>query len=243
MCAIEQLKKACCSSLAADGAELRGSPFLRSFSSSSASSAPVALNTLADNYGATQQRRRVGRGIGSSKGKTAGRGHKGAKARSGGGPKPGFEGGQTPMRLRIPKRGFHNPFAREYQPLNLRRLQEWIKNGRLDGSGLITMKDLRDTNAVRRNIRDGVKLLAKGKEEFELDNLKLEVSQVSEAARRAIESRGGKVTTVYYNKLALRALTKPEWFEKKGRKIPKSARPPPKLAPKFDQVGVTASLS
>ena len=64
----------------------------------------VALNTLADNEGATHQRRRVGRGIGSSKGKTAGRGHKGQKARSGGGPKLGFEGGQTPMRLRIPKR-------------------------------------------------------------------------------------------------------------------------------------------
>ena len=197
----------------------------------------VALNTLADNEGATHQRRRVGRGIGSSKGKTAGRGHKGQKARSGGGPKLGFEGGQTPMRLRIPKRGFHNPFSREYQPLNLARLQEWITSGRLDASKVITMKDLRDASVVRRNIRDGVKLLAKGEDEFALDNVKLEVSQVSKAAKEALERRGGNVTTVYYNKLALRALTKPEWFAKKGREVPRSARPPPKLRAKFDQVG------
>ena len=210
-----------------------------SYSTPASGPAQVALNTLADNDGATHQRRRVGRGIGSSKGKTAGRGHKGQKARSGGGPKLGFEGGQTPMRLRVPKRGFHNPFSRDYQPLNLGRLQEWIESGRLDGSKVITMKDLRDTNAVRRNIRDGVKLLAKGKEEFGLDNIKLEVSQVSEAAKSAIETRGGSVTKVYYNRLALRALTRPEWFANKGREVPRSARPPPKLASKFDRVGET----
>ena len=216
-------------------------PVARCFTSSSASSASsvehVALNTLADNDGATHQRRRVGRGIGSSKGKTAGRGHKGQKARSGGGPKVGFEGGQTPMRLRIPKRGFHNPFSRDYQPLNLVRLQEWIESGRLDASKVITMKDLRDASVVSRNIRDGVKLLAKGEEDFVLSNIKLEVSQVSKAAKKAVEQRGGSVTTVYYNKLAMRALTKPEWFQKKGRELPRPARPPPKLAPKFDKVG------
>ncbi len=233
---MEHAKQACSVGLKPDQPELRES--FRRYSTG----AHVALNTLADNEGATQQRRRVGRGIGSSKGKTAGRGHKGQKARSGGGPKLGFEGGQSPMRLRIPKRGFHNPFTKDYQPLNLGRLQEWIESGRLDGSRVITMKDLRDANAVRRNIGDGVKLLAKGKEGFGLDNVKLEVSQVSEAARKAVETRGGSVTKVYYNQLALRALTKPEWFEKKGRQIPKSARPPPKLASKFDRVGDLPSI-
>jgi large subunit ribosomal protein L15 len=197
------------------------------------------LNTLSDNIGATSQKRRVGRGIGSSKGKTSGRGHKGQKSRSGGGPKVGFEGGQTPMRLRIPKRGFHNPFARNYQPLNLAKLQQWLESGRLDGSQVITMKDLRDSGAVRKNIGDGVKLLGKGNTSFSWGNLRIEVSQVSESAKEAVEGLGGNVSTVYYNKLGLRALLKPEWFEKKGRAIPRSARPPPKLACRFDKVGAT----
>jgi large subunit ribosomal protein L15 len=178
----------------------------------------------------------VGRGIGSSKGKTAGRGHKGQKARSGGGPKLGFEGGQSPMRLRIPKRGFHNPFEREYQPLNLDRLSAWLKDKRLDPSRVITMKQLRDSGAVRRNIKDGVKLLANGCENFDWD-IEIEVSQASRKAREAVQQAGGQVTTVYYNKLGLRALVNPEWFEKKQRVIPRPASPPPKLADKFDRVG------
>lgn len=182
------------------------------------------------------QKRRVGRGIGSSKGKTAGRGHKGQKARSGGGPKLGFEGGQTPTRLRVPKRGFHNPFSRTYQPLNLDRLSEWIKSQRLDTSRVITMKDLRDSGAVRRKLDDGVKLLGNGAGEF-AEKIEIEVSQVSKTARDSIERAGGKVTSVYYNRLGLRALTRPEWFEKKGRVIPKPAQPPPKLAPFFERTG------
>jgi large subunit ribosomal protein L15 len=182
------------------------------------------------------QGRRVGRGIGSSKGKTAGRGHKGQKARSGGGPKPGFEGGQTPLRLRVPKRGFHNPFTRVYHPLNLHRLQEWIETGRLDASQVITMKDLRDSGAVRKQISDGVKLLADGAEDFTL-KVDLQITAASSAAREAIEKAGGSVTTVYYNKLGLRALTQPEWFDKKGRVLPRPARPPPKLAARFDVRG------
>eukprot|EP00890_Picochlorum_soloecismus_P006168 jgi/Picsp_1/6552/NSC_03895-R1_protein len=199
----------------------------------------IALNTLRDNPGATQQRRRVGRGIGSSKGKTAGRGHKGQKARSGGGPKVGFEGGQTPMRLRVPKKGFRNRFSRTYDPLGLDRLAEWIEQNRLDPSRVITMKALRDSGAVRRKIRDGVKLLAPSNE-FKW-KVVVEVSQSSKAAREAIEKAGGKVTTVYYNKLGLRAHLLPDWFEKKGRLLPRPAKPPPKLADKFDQVGNTVT--
>lgn len=183
------------------------------------------------------QGRRLGRGIGSSKGKTAGRGHKGQNARSGGGTKPGFEGGQTPLRLRVPKRGFHNVFKKEYHPLNLDRLKEFIQAGRLDSSSTITMKDLRDSGAVRRRIGDGVKLLGRGAEEFDVPDVHLQVSQVSESAKEAIEKAGGKVTTVYYNTLGLRALLMPDWFAKKGRLLPRAARPPPKLVDRFDTIG------
>lgn len=185
---------------------------------------------------ASLQARRVGRGIGSGRGKTSGRGHKGQKARSGGGPKPGFEGGQTPLRLRVPKRGFYNKFRRIYHPLNLRKLKEWIEIGRIDPSKMITMKDLRDSGVVSRKIKDGVKLLGVGAEDFDF-SLKIQISQVSNTAKEAIENAGGAVTTVYYNKLGLRALLKPEWFAKKGRVLPRPARPPPKLEGKFDVIG------
>jgi large subunit ribosomal protein L15 len=140
------------------------------------------------------------------------------------------------MRLRVPKRGFHNPFTKEYNALNLDRLREWIESGRLDASQTITMKDLRDSGAIRRQIRDGVKLLARGADMFSTP-VHLQVSQVSEKAREAVEAAGGSVTTVYYNTLGLRALVMPEWFEKKGRLLPRPARPPPKVAPRFHQIG------
>ena len=184
----------------------------------------------------TKQARRVGRGIGSSKGKTAGRGHKGQKARSGGGPKPGFEGGQTPLRLRVPKRGFHNPFSLDYHRLNLDRVQEWIDEGRLDPSRTITMKDLRDSGVIRRKIRDGVKLLGNGAGGLST-KIDLQVSSASSSARRAVEEAGGRVTTVYYNALGMRALLRPGWFEKKGRLLPRPARMPPKMEGRFDQRG------
>lgn len=76
--------------------------------------------------------------------------------------KPGFEGGQTPQRLRIPKRGFYNPFKRTYNPLNLTTLRQWIEEGRLDASRVITMRELRASNAVGHQLQDGVKLLARG---------------------------------------------------------------------------------
>lgn len=120
--------------------------------------------------------------------------------------------------------------------MNLHRLQEWIETGRLDASQVITMKDLRDSGAVRKQISDGVKLLADGAEDFTL-KVDLQITAASTAAREAIEKAGGSVTTVYYNKLGLRALTQPEWFDKKGRVLPRPARPPPKLAGRFDVRG------
>ncbi|KAK9821444.1 hypothetical protein WJX81_008136 [Elliptochloris bilobata] len=170
----------------------------------------VTLNTIADNPGATHSIKRVGRGIGSGLGKTSGRGHKGQKARSGRSPRLGFEGGQTPLRQLAPRRGFHNPNRIRWTPVNLGRLQEWVDAGRLDTGRVLTMRDLRDNGLVHRKVPHGVKLLAKGKEHFSAP-LQLEVSQVSAAAREAVEAAGGRVTTVYYNELGLRALLRPEW--------------------------------
>lgn len=140
------------------------------------------------------------------------------------------------MRLRVPKVGFHNPFSLSYHPLNLDRLQEWVASERLDTSRVITMRDLRDSGAVRRRVGDGVKLLGRGSEAFNLP-IHLQVSQVSQSAKEAIEKAGGSVKTVYYNPLGLRALLRPEWFAAKGRLLPRPARPPPKMAPRFDAIG------
>ena len=98
------------------------------------------------------------------------------------------------------------------------------------------MKDLRDSGIVSRKIKDGIKLLGTGSAEFTTP-VKLQVSQASKSAREAIENCGGSITTVYYNKLGLRALLRPEWFEKKGRLLPRPAGPPPKLQNKFDIIG------
>lgn len=98
------------------------------------------------------------------------------------------------------------------------------------------MRELRQSGAVRRRVGAGVKLLADGADAFTA-KVDLQVSSASAAARAAVEAAGGRLTTVYYNDLGLRALLRPEWFEKKGRVLPRPARPPPKLAPRFDAVG------
>lgn len=194
----------------------------------------LSLNDLRDNKGATKQKTRKGRGIGSGKGKTAGRGHKGQKAR--GTHKFGFEGGQTPLRRRMPKRGFKNPFSLEFQPVGLGKIARLINAGKIDSSELITMKTLKDTGAIGKQIRDGVRLMGRGAEHIQWP-IHLEVSRVTVRAKEAVEAAGGSVRKVYYNKLGFRALLKPEWFEKKGRLIPKAARPPPKQMDKVDSIG------
>ncbi|CAO3627995.1 unnamed protein product [Cunninghamella echinulata] len=180
----------------------------------------IGLGNLADNPGAVSQRIRVGRGPGSGKGKTAGRGHKGQKARSGNGkPTPWFEGGQSPLVKIVPKRGFYNIHGKEYQELNLDRLQHWIKTGRLDASQPITMKHLLDSRCIHK-IEDGVKLLSVGADSFTTP-ITIEVSRASQKAIEAIENAGGKITTKYYNKLGLRAVIHPEKFTQ----LPKFAAP------------------
>ncbi|KAL1930803.1 hypothetical protein VTP01DRAFT_10965 [Rhizomucor pusillus] len=176
-----------------------------------APSSRIHLASIADNPGAVTQRKRVGRGPGSGLGKTAGRGHKGQNSRSGNGkPKAGFEGGQTPLIRRLPKRGFTNIHRKEYQELNLDRLEHWVRTGRLDASKPITMKDLLDTRCIHK-IQDGVKLLGVGSDTFSLP-LTVEVSKASQTAIEAIEKAGGKVTLKDYNALALRAHIHPEKF-------------------------------
>jgi large subunit ribosomal protein L15 len=148
----------------------------------------MKLNELRDNDGARKGRMRVGRGIGSGKGKTAGRGQKGAKARSGVSVN-GFEGGQMPLHMRIPKRGFNNIFAKDYAEVNLGMIQKLIDAGKLDASVVIDHAALQAVGLARGG-KDGVRLLAKG--EF-TTNAKFFVTGVSAGARAAVEAAGGSV--------------------------------------------------
>ena len=148
----------------------------------------MRLNEIRDNEGATKNRMRVGRGIGSGKGKTAGRGVKGQKARTGVAIK-GFEGGQMPLHRRLPKRGFTPPNQRDLNEVNLGRLQSAIDAGKLDASGTVTVDTL-VTAGILSRARDGVKVLGGG----ELTaKLALEVFGASRSAVEAIEKAGGSV--------------------------------------------------
>lgn len=135
--------------------------------------------------GSRKARKRVGRGIGSGHGKTSGRGHKGQKARSGGGVRPGFEGGQMPLQRRMPKRGFTNPFRREYAIVNLDQLNRFP-----DGT-VVTEELLRQEGLVKKNLP--VKVLGRGNLERQLE---VRVRAVSEKAKEAITARGGRVEVV-----------------------------------------------
>ncbi len=148
----------------------------------------MKLNELRDNPGATKDRMRVGRGIGCGKGKTAGRGVKGQKARSGVAIK-GFEGGQMPIHMRLPKRGFNNPLRLNFTHINLDRVQDAIEAGKLDAKTVIDASALIASGALRRE-RDGVRLLGRGELKAPL---KFKVAGASEAAVKAVEAAGGTV--------------------------------------------------
>jgi large subunit ribosomal protein L15 len=149
----------------------------------------MKLNEIRDNPGATKNRMRIGRGIGSGKGKQGGRGGKGQTARSGVAIK-GFEGGQMPLHRRLPKRGFNNPGARDLNEVNLGRIQEAIAAGRLDGSAPVTEETLVAAGVLSKK-RDGVKILGVGEVSSALT---FEVAGASKSAREAIERAGGSVT-------------------------------------------------
>ncbi|MFD2678488.1 50S ribosomal protein L15 [Camelimonas lactis] len=149
----------------------------------------MKLTDIRDNPGATKQRMRVGRGIGSGKGKTAGRGVKGQKSRAGVAIK-GFEGGQMPVHRRLPKRGFTNIFRKDYNEVNLGRLQAAIDAGKLDASAPVTV-DALVAAGVCAKARDGVRILGAGELKAKLA---LQVAGASRSAVEAVEKAGGSVT-------------------------------------------------
>jgi large subunit ribosomal protein L15 len=143
----------------------------------------MKLHELKPAKGATHATKRLGRGIGSGTGKTSGKGHKGQKARSGGGVRPGFEGGQIPLARRMPKRGFTNIFKKEYVVLNVRDLE------RFDNGAVVNYESLFELGLIKK-IKDGVKILGTG----ELSKaLTVSVDKVSPAAAEKIVAAGGKV--------------------------------------------------
>ena len=149
------------------------------------------LNELRDNPGSRLKSKRLGRGIGSGKGKTSGKGVKGQKAREGVALN-GFEGGQMPIYRRLPKRGFHNLFRKEYAPVNLGTLEAAIEAGKLDAAQPITEDDAARRRPGARPKVDGVRLLANG----EISRaITITVSGASAAAKAAVEQAGGSVTT------------------------------------------------
>ena len=149
----------------------------------------MKLNDIRDNEGALKQRMRVGRGIGSGKGKTGGRGVKGQTSRAGVAIK-GFEGGQMPLYRRLPKRGFHNLFAKDLNEVNLGRIQQAVEAGKLDAKGAVTIEALVAAGVITRQAKDGVKILGVGELKTKLA---FEVYGASKSAVEAIEKAGGSV--------------------------------------------------
>ena len=151
----------------------------------------MKLNELRDNDGASSERTRVGRGIGSGKGTTGGRGVKGQKSRSGVAIK-GFEGGQMPLHRRLPKRGFTNIFAKDFNTVSIGRVQQAIDAGKLNASEAVTVEVLKAAGVVKR-VRDGVRLVASGELTAAVT---FEVAGASKGAVAAIEKAGGKVAVL-----------------------------------------------
>jgi large subunit ribosomal protein L15 len=152
----------------------------------------MKLNELRDNAGARPKSKRLGRGIGSGKGKTSGKGVKGQKAREGVSLN-GFEGGQLPIYRRLPKRGFKNLFRKVYAPINLDVLEKAVESGKLDAGQTITEASLKTAGLIGSGKVDGVRLLARGEVTRALT---VSVSGASVAAVAAIEKAGGRVELV-----------------------------------------------
>ena len=151
----------------------------------------MRLNELRDNQGARKTRVRVGRGTSSGKGKTGGRGVKGQKSRSGVSIK-GFEGGQMPLHMRLPKRGFNVPNPKKLNAVNLGRLQQALDAGKLNASDAVNTASLKSAGVIRREL-DGVRIIGNGELKTKLD---FEVFGVSASAKEAIEKLGGKITVL-----------------------------------------------
>ena len=148
----------------------------------------MKLNEIRENDGATRNRKRVGRGIGSGRGKTSGSGHKGQKARSGVAIK-GFEGGQMPIHRRLPKRGFNNIFRKDYVEVYIGRIQTAIDAGKLDSKKPVDVAMLVEAGVISK-ARDGVRILAKGELKAKVE---LHAAGASQSAIAAVEKAGGKI--------------------------------------------------
>jgi len=170
----------------------------------------MKLNEIHNNEGAHKRKAKVGRGSSSGLGKTSGRGVKGAKARTGT-KVYGFEGGQMPLYMRMPKRGFNNIFANDFAEINLGRLQKAVDGKKLNASEKITEETLRKAGLVHKS-RDGIRLLGKGEIKAKLT---IEVAGASKGAIAAVEKAGGSVTTTF---------KKPVYMNKKGAPGKKAER-------------------
>jgi len=170
------------------------------------------LNDLRDNPGARKTRVRVGRGIGSGLGKTAGRGQKGQKSRSGVSIK-GFEGGQMPLHMRLPKRGFNNIFAKDYAEVNLGAIQKAVDAGKLDAKATVDHRALKAAGLARGG-KDGVRLLGKG---AFTAKLAFNVAGVSKGALEAVEKAGGTVSVIEVVPAAEKAAAKKGKGAKKAK--------------------------
>ena len=143
----------------------------------------MKLNELSPAKGSRKAPKRLGRGVGTGTGKTAGRGTKGYNSRSGGGVRPGYEGGQMPLQRRLPKRGFTNIFSKKIAVVNIRDLAKFEKGSVVDESALVQAGLIKGKN-------DGIKLLGQGEIKY---SLSIKVNQISKSAREKIEAAGGKV--------------------------------------------------
>ena len=149
----------------------------------------MRLNEISDNQGATKDHKRVGRGAGSGTGKTSGRGHKGQKSRAGA-TINGFEGGQMPIYRRLPKRGFKNPFRKQYRIVNIDDIQKAVDAGKVKAGAELDAQSLQDVGIVGKG-KLGVRVLGRGKINVAIN---LNVAGASKTAITAIEKAGGKVT-------------------------------------------------
>jgi large subunit ribosomal protein L15 len=163
----------------------------------------MKLNEIRDNDGARKSRMRVGRGIGSGKGKTAGRGQKGQTSRSGVSIN-GFEGGQMPLHMRLPKRGFNNIFARDCAEVNIGMIQKVIDAGNLDANAVLDHATLQAAGLARGG-KDGVRMLGKG---VLTSKISVKVAGISAGARAAIEKAGGSVEVIHVVPAAEKAAAK-----------------------------------
>ncbi|MBR1380613.1 MAG: 50S ribosomal protein L15 [Alphaproteobacteria bacterium] len=149
----------------------------------------MKLNALMDNFGARQDVKRVGRGLGSGYGKTAGRGTKGQKARSGSRKQATFQGGQMPILRRFPKFGFNNPFAKEYVTINIGDIEKFIASGKINADETITMESLLAAKIINRKL-SGLKVLAKGEIKSSVNII---ADKWSKSAEAAIVKAGGTI--------------------------------------------------